>query len=128
MVVSSVFVSAQKGAGTYAWDALRPLSDFALQLDAPVRWVVLLISIAILAISVMGYNRSKSKRVMIISFAFFLFALKALLKVVDIYYSPGNFFSAAASDAADFLIMLSMFVAIFYRRKGKKFFDASSAA
>ncbi len=122
IIFFSPFVAAQEGM-SYAWDALRPVSDFALQLDAPIKWFVFLLALGILGISLLGHFKSKSKRVLIISFAFFLFALKAFFKVVDIYFSPGHFFSAAATDAADFLIMLSIFVAIFYKRKGTKFFD-----
>ncbi len=121
LAASSFFVFAEGPSDSHVWDALRPISDFALQFDAPVKWVVMLISVAIFAISLLAYSKSKSKRIMLISFAFFLFALKATLKVIDIYYSPGNFFSDAAGDTADFLIMLSMFTAIFYKRKGAIF-------
>lgn len=126
VIMSSFYVLAEDAGTVYAWDALRPLSNFALGLDAPLKWLVLLISIAIFGISLMGYLKSKSKRIMVISFAFFLFTAKAAFNVLDIYYSPGNFFSAAANDVADFLIMLSMFAAIFYKRKGAKFFDRDS--
>ncbi len=126
VIASSIPVFAQQALASPAWNALRPLSNFALEIDAPVKWLVLLVSLAIFGISLMGYSKSKSKRILLISFAFFLFALKASIKVLDIYYSPGQFFSAAANDAADFLIMLSMFAAIFYKRKGAKFFERDS--
>ncbi|VVC00074.1 Uncharacterised protein [uncultured archaeon] len=109
-----------------AWDVLRPVSELAKQFDPVVQWFLLTLSVAILAISVLAYRKSKSRRIALISFAFFIFSLKAVLKVLDLYVSTGNFFSASANDVADFLIMLSLFVAVFYRKSHEKFFERDS--
>lgn len=125
VLLAPAFAAAENGS--YAWDALRPVSDVAVQLDAPIKWFVLLLSAALFVISLLAYAKSKSKRILIVSFAFLLFLVKAVIKVADIYFSPGAFFSYAADDAADFLIMLSIFMAIFYRRSGSKFFAKENA-
>ena len=109
-----------------AWDALRPASEFAKDIELIVKWLLLVVSAVLFAISAMAYYKSGSRRVMFISAAFFLFVVASLVKIFDIYFSPGYFFSEASSDLMQLLIMLIIFVAVFVRKSYNKFFEKDS--
>lgn len=115
-------------ADAYPWDALRPASDFAKSVDVPVKLLVFLLSAAILAVSLMAYRKSKSKRILLVSVAFLFFALKWLVKIIDIFYSPGNFLSDSSDSIFEFGILAALFLALFYRKSWSRFFakDESS--
>ncbi|MEM4261709.1 MAG: hypothetical protein QXI10_01990 [Candidatus Diapherotrites archaeon] len=106
----------------YFWDFLRPITEFAKQIDLPVKVIIFILAIFIFFISVMSYRRSGSRRILLISFAFFLFSLKLLIKLIDYFYSPGTFLSDSSENIFELGILLFLFVALFYGRKGKKFF------
>ncbi|MCX6799210.1 MAG: hypothetical protein NTW59_03900 [Candidatus Diapherotrites archaeon] len=95
------------------WDFLRPISDQAVAIDLVTRAIVLLLSLAMLAIALLAYRKSKSGKALFVSIAFALFAIKWVLKVVDLFVSPGEFFSRPAENAMELLILGSLFVAIF---------------
>jgi len=97
----------------YWWDILRPFTDLAGQFDMPLTWLVFLLSIALLAIAVMAYRKSKSRRLMFVSLAFLFFALKWALKVADLYMSPGSFLSDSSENVFELLIFISLFMALF---------------
>jgi len=97
------------------WDFLRPLIDNAVELDLATRIIVFVLSVAIFAISALAFRRSKSNRMLFISAAFFLFALKWGLKVLDMFISPGEFFHRAAENVFELFILASLFLAIFRR-------------
>ncbi|HLC79814.1 MAG TPA: hypothetical protein VJG83_05350 [archaeon] len=105
----------------YAWDNLRPITDFAKEVDLPVKVAVFVLSVAIFAISLLAYSKSKSKRIMLISFAFFLFSAKWLVKVIDVFYSPGTFLSDSSENLFDFGILACLFLALFYKRSSGPF-------
>lgn len=99
--------------GDYFWDFLRPLTDFAGVFDPYIKIIVLLFAFAIFVVSLFAYRKSKSKKLLLVTIAFFLFALKWLTKVFDIFVSPGNFLSDASENVFEFLILLSLFSALF---------------
>lgn len=95
------------------WDFLRPLSQQAVNIDFGTRIVVFLLSVALLAISLIAYRRTKTRRLGFVSLAFFLFAVKWALKVVDLAVSPGEFFHRAVENVFELAILASLFIALF---------------
>ncbi len=95
------------------WDFLRPLTDNVIELDFATRVIVFLISLGILGIALLAYQRSKSNRFLFVSVAFLLFAVKLALKVIDLYISPGEFFHRAAENIFELAILVSLALAIF---------------
>jgi len=122
MSVFLVLISAQVFAQSYMWDVLRPATDFASEIDVPVKVVVFLLSAGIFAISFLAYNKSESKRLLLVSVAFFLFSMKWLVKLIDIFVSPGYFLADSSENLFELGILLSLLVALFYTKKGKGFF------
>ena len=118
-----IFLSLNVSAEEYVWDFLRPVSEFAQSIDFPVKVVVFLLAVAIFIISVLAYSKSKSKRILLVAFAFFLFSLKWLVQIIDIFYSPGDFLSKSSENIFELGIMLSLLVAIFYRKSWRRFFE-----
>jgi len=119
LVLVSIPVMAQDNV----WDALRPMTGFASEIDLPVKIVVFLLSLSIFIISLLAYNKSKSKRILLVSLAFALFALKWLVKILDIVYSPGEFLSDSSENIFELGILLSLLVALFYKKSWNKFFS-----
>lgn len=95
------------------WDFLRdPVNEIALA-NPITAWIVFLVSIVLVAIAVMAFNRKKSPRLAWIAAAFAIFFAKRLLIVVDIYVSPGTFMNDAIQGFFDLLMILALFVGIF---------------
>ena len=99
----------------YFWDFLRPLTDLAIQFDPIVKILVLLLAFGMFIVSLLAYRKSKSQKIMFVSIAFFLFALKWLVKVFDIFFSPGSFLSDSSENVFEFFILILLFLAIFRR-------------
>ena len=95
------------------WDFLRPLTQEAIQVDLYTRVIVFILSLAIFAISIIAFKRTRHNKMLFISIAFFLFAAKWALKLVDLMISPGEFFHRAAENVVELLILASLFIAIF---------------
>ena len=96
-----------------AWDFLRLITDQAITIDFGTRIIVFLLSMALMAISLLALKRSKSNKFLFVSIAFLLFAAKWALKVVDMFISPGEFFHRAAENIFELAILASLFIAIF---------------
>ncbi len=97
------------------WDPLRNLDFLAVYFDNYLKPIVLIISIILFVISVLAYNKNKSKRFLFVSIAFLFFAAKWLLKTLDVFVSPGTFFSFAAQDIFELVILFSLFIALFWK-------------
>ena len=95
------------------WDFLRPLADQAYTIDFATRIIVFILSMAILAVALLAYKRSKSRRLLFVSIAFLLFGVKWALKVLDMFISPGEFFNRAVENIFELGILASLFIAIF---------------
>lgn len=95
------------------WDLLRPIIDQAIIIDFGTRIIVFLLSMALFAISVLAFQRSRSNKFLFVTIAFLLFAAKWALKVVDMFISPGEFFHRAAENVFELAILASLFMAIF---------------
>lgn len=97
----------------YPWDFLRPLVDFAAAVDIYVKFAVFALAVAILAISVLAFRKARSRRLLFVTVAFFLFAVKWGIKILDIYFSPGNFLADTSENIFEFSILALLFFAIF---------------
>ena len=95
------------------WDPLKMLIAGAETLSAPIIWIVLILSIALFAIAFLAYRKNKTKKLLFVCIAFFLFAVKFVLMALDLYVSPGKFFSVPIGNVFDLAIMLLLFAAIF---------------
>ena len=94
-------------------EPLRTLSTAAANIDIITRFIVLVFSLAILAIAALAYKKTQSRKLLFVGLAFLLFAVKWLLKVVDIYLSPGTFFPDTSENVFELFILVSLFIAIF---------------
>ena len=122
-----ILISSQVLGESMFWDLLRPEVEIAKTVELPVKLVVFLLSLFVFAISALAYSKSKSKRILLVSFAFFLFTLKWLVKIMDIFYSPGDFLSDESENIFELGILLSLLIALFYKKSWNKFFDKGSA-
>jgi hypothetical protein len=68
-------------------------------------------------IAVKAYFKNKSRRLLLIGGAFFLFAVKWFLKILDLFVSPGWFLPDASENVFELLILALLFVALFFRSK-----------
>src|SRR3989338_6989755 len=78
------------------WEFLKPLSDFAVSASPIVKPIVFLFALALFAIAMLAYLKTKSKKMLFITIAFGFFAVKWAIKLVDLFASPGFFFSDAS--------------------------------
>ncbi|MFA4819820.1 MAG: hypothetical protein WC613_02565 [Candidatus Aenigmatarchaeota archaeon] len=75
--------------------------------------LVFFVAVALSIISFKAYSKKKSERLMFVSGAFFLFAIKAALKLID-NFILGNYSHIGISiQTLEFLILLSLFYALF---------------
>ncbi|MFH1588731.1 MAG: hypothetical protein ABIA76_05330 [Candidatus Diapherotrites archaeon] len=110
-----VFLAQSVFAENYLWDSLRPLASMASNYDFLTRALVMVLSFVIFFISVKAYLKLKSSKLMFVSIAFGLFALKWVLKVLDLFLSPGLFFGDASENVFELLILASLFYALFVK-------------
>lgn len=97
----------------YAWDFLRPFSNLAGDFKTVTSLLVFALSIGIFVISLKAYLRNKSKRLLFVSLAFFFFAAKWTIKIIDIFVSPGYFLNDPTENVFELAILLMLFIAIF---------------
>lgn len=95
------------------WDFLWDVTQQAIAIDFITRAIVLVLSLAITVIALLAFKRSKSGKFLFVSIAFILFTVKWALKVVDLFFSPGEFFNRAAENIFELLILAALFIAIF---------------
>jgi len=107
LLFGTVFAQAQP------WDPLRDLAGIATALQAPTKYIVFLLSAAMFVIAFKAYTKTKTNKMLFVALAFLFFALKWLLKVVDLYLSPGNFLSDPSENVIELIILAMLFLAIF---------------
>jgi len=99
----------------YWWDILRPVTEQAETFDIYTRYLVLIFSFIIFVIALKAYLKKKNQKLLLVLTAFTLFFIRGLLKVLDLYFSPGDFLSKAAQNVFELLILLALVMAIFRR-------------
>jgi hypothetical protein len=95
------------------WDFLRPVYEFAAVFTFLFVWLLAIVSIVLLLISIKALRKKHSRRLLLVSGAFGLFALKSVLNLVDFYFSPGFFMNFSVQGLFDLLIILALFIALF---------------
>ncbi|MCK4883312.1 MAG: hypothetical protein KAS30_00445 [Candidatus Diapherotrites archaeon] len=95
------------------WDILRPVTNQAVAFDFFTSIIVFVLSLALFAVSILAYRRTKSRRFVFVTIAFFLFATKSALNMIDLFVSPGYFFHKAANNIFELGILVCLFLAIF---------------
>lgn len=95
------------------WDILRPVTNQAIAFDFVTTIIIFAFSVALFAVSVLAYRRTKSRRFLFVTLAFFLFVAKWTLNVADLFISPGYFFHRAANNIFELGILVCLFLAIF---------------
>jgi magnesium-transporting ATPase (P-type) len=103
------------GSQLYIWDSLRPFEDASASLNTVTTVVVLLLSLGLCFISFRAYEKKPTSQFLLLSAAFGIFFLKFLIQTIDIFYSPGNFFSPAAKNVFDFFVMAALFASLLKR-------------
>jgi len=97
----------------HPWDLLRPVADFAVAIDKFLRPIVFILSVFLFVLSFFAYHRKKTRRMAFVSLAFLLFSIKWAIKVLDLFLSPGYFFSDASENVFELLIFSSLIIALF---------------
>lgn len=95
------------------WDVLRPLADAAGTIEPITVWVLAIVAAALVGIAFLAYKKAKSKKLLFVLIAFGLFFIKAVLGVLDVYYSPGVFMNFSVQGAFDVAILVALFIALF---------------
>lgn len=98
---------------SYPWDFLRPVAEAAVSFDAIIKAIVFLFAVGMLVLSLSAYRKTQSRKFLFIAAAFFLFGVKWLIKVFDILFSPGTFFSDSSENVFELLIFAALFLAVF---------------
>jgi len=99
------------------WDILRPVSSMAYSFDSLTKLLVFAVSLVLCFIAVKAYFKTKSRKFMLIGGAFFLFAVKWFLKMMDLFLSPGTFLPDASENVFELFILLFLFIALFFKPK-----------
>lgn len=97
----------------HPWDYLRPLAEFAYRHDYALRPIVLIFSLAMLALALLAYRKNPTKRFALVALAFLFFSIKWALKVLDLFVSPGYFFSDASENVFELIILACLLLALF---------------
>ena len=95
------------------WDFLRPLDQLAVSLSAPIQVIVLIVSIVIFGIALLAYLRKRSQKLLFVTAAFFLFMVKWIVQVIDLFISPGLFFSVPSQGIVELATMILLLLALF---------------
>lgn len=84
-------------------------------LDEIVRILSSSLALFIFAISVIAYFRERRRKLLLVSIAFFFYALKGFLKVSDIFFPEKGDIIDVTANLLDFVILLLFFLAIVVR-------------
>lgn len=83
-----------------------------LDLDEIIRILSILFALAIFAISATAYLRERRRKLMLVSAAFFFYAIKGFLKISDILLPQKGEIIDITANFLDFVILLLFFFAI----------------
>jgi len=111
LLVSTVFLSAVVFAAP--WDVLREPVAWLGTFEPFTSWALLIVSLGLFGVAVLALKKKSSSKLKWVGAAFGLFFLKALLVVLDLYVSSGNFMNYAIQGFFDLIILGILFVALF---------------
>jgi hypothetical protein len=84
------------------------LNIFGLEVEKVISLVNGYLALLLFVITYLGYKRSQSKRMLYVSIAFGLFALRSFLAASELFFTESNFIDPF-SVALDFIILLTFF-------------------
>ncbi len=94
------------------WNSLRPLETMAESLKLATNVIVFLLAAGMLIVASLAYQKNPSTRFLFLVLAFGIIVAKFALKIIDVYYSPGEFFSSATQNVFDLFVLGALFLAI----------------
>lgn len=112
LLVICGFVFAESGYSS-PFQPLKDLSNWAAQFDFYTKYLVFFFALGIFAIAIMAYLRAKSRKMLLVAGAFFLFTAKWGLKVMDMYFSPGTFLPDSSENVFELGIFILLLIALF---------------
>lgn len=113
LLLSLQLVSAEYSAPAQPWDLLRTAIGTAETIDLVTKGIVFALSLAIAGIAFLAYRKHRTRKLLFVTMAFSLFAVKWLFMIADLFVSPGAFFSDPAQNVFELLILAALFIAIF---------------
>ncbi len=105
-LISNVFATA-------VWEPLRLFPEIAGAINPIIIWLLFLVSLSVLVISSLALYKKKSQKLLFVTIAFVFFFLNSSLNLIDFYFSPGYFMNFAVQGLFDFLVIVSLLIAIF---------------
>ncbi|PIU21877.1 MAG: hypothetical protein COT15_00030 [Candidatus Diapherotrites archaeon CG08_land_8_20_14_0_20_34_12] len=99
------------------WDVLRPLIQFSTEYSFYIKLIVIILSLILLAVAAKAYLMHKSNRFLLLIGVFGLFSIKWIIKLIDVFYSPGYFFSDPVETVFDLVTFAMLFLALFKKEK-----------
>ena len=108
MILSFVFAEVQS-----PFQFLKDLTALAIEFDIYVKFIVLFFALGLFVISAKAYMKKKSHKMLFLTAAFFLFAAKWGLKILDMYFSSGTFLPDPSENVFELAIFIMLFAAIF---------------
>lgn len=112
ILVLLLLIVWSQGTQIYLWNSLRPFENISESLNTITTIVLLLLSLGLFYIALRAYNKKQTPQFLLLSVAFGIFALKFLVQTIDIFYSPGYFFSPAAKNVFDFFVLVALFASL----------------
>ncbi len=76
-------------------------------------FLVFVLAAGLTIISTLAYSKKNSGRLLFVSFAFFLFTIMAVLRIIDNFVLGGYTYIGISISSLEFLILLSLFYALF---------------
>jgi hypothetical protein len=114
IILFAILVSLIQGVfAANFWEPLRAIPEIAVVINPIIIWLLFLVSLSILIISALAFNKKRSQQLFFVTIAFIFLFLKSSLNLVDFYFSPGYFMNFAVQGIFDFVVMLSLLLAIF---------------
>ena len=116
IIIGAVALSAFEEFRYSFLDNTRALYQTLESFDFMTKFIVFIFSAAIFLVSYLAFMRTESNKFLLVTIAFFIFALKLAIQLVDVFYSPGQFFTAPMENIFDLLMLVFLFFAIFKKK------------
>ncbi|MFH0954702.1 MAG: hypothetical protein V1777_01205 [Candidatus Micrarchaeota archaeon] len=110
VIVGGIMVS--ESTNSQPWNVFRPVENFSVSLAMITTILVLVLSAGMFVVSLKAYAKNNTSRFLLLTLAFGLFAAKFLIKLIDFFYSPGNFFSQASENVFDLFVLVALFASL----------------
>lgn len=113
IVLTGVYLFAVEGVTNGSYSVNKGGRDHQFTFYDITLFLVLIFAAGLTIISSLAYDKKKSPRLFFVSFAFFLFVIKAALKIIDNFLIGNYSYIGISGQTLEFLILLSLFYALF---------------